>query len=107
MNPNQRCTRAEWAAYVHQQFPQWTVPAEWISPRRLDLQRRGLKPAMTFGELQDMLRELDKAPPAIGEGAPPAPAGEDAFGPPAEADAPPPDDAPGPDDFALNPDDYR
>ena len=41
-----------WAKYVRTQHPSNLVPTEWVAPRRLEEQRRGLKFAMTFGELQ-------------------------------------------------------
>ena len=52
---NYPCSHSTWLAHVRGRHPSELLPTEWITPRRLDEQRRGQRPAMTYGELQRML----------------------------------------------------
>jgi hypothetical protein len=64
---NYPCSHEAWAKYVRAQHPSQLVPAEWISPRRIEAQRRGRKFAMTFGELQRLLEESPASPLKMAE----------------------------------------
>jgi hypothetical protein len=44
-----------WAKHVWEQPAGHLLPQAWLSPLRVIEQRKGLKDAMTFGDLQKML----------------------------------------------------
>lgn len=51
-------TFADFVAYVMLQDGRGLLPHAYVSPRRIEQQRRAQKPAMTFGELQLELHRL-------------------------------------------------
>ena len=59
---NYPCSHDAFVAHVRAQNPAAALPAGWVGPRRLELQRRGLRTAMTFWDLRKLIEVLEEHP---------------------------------------------